>query len=71
MRLLQSLGLFLLSCSAFAFESERPNTTGTTWEIYGVVLAVIVIGLLWVFFRQKREKEREERRRQQKAAGGS
>jgi len=67
-RLLQGLGLFLLSCSAFAIDSEpTKTTTSTTWEIYGVVLAVLVVGFLWVAYQQKKEKDREQRRQQRNA----
>ena len=67
MRLLHSLAGLLLSFPALAFE-DPPTTTKTTYEIYGFVVAVIVVGFLWAYFAQKKQREREERRRS-KAAG--
>ncbi len=67
MRLLNSLMWLVLSFPAFAFE-DPPTTTKTTYEIYGFVIAVLIIGFVWVYFAQKKQREREERRRN-KAAG--
>ena len=63
MRLLHTLVLFVLSFPALAFDSEPPTTTRTTWEIYGVVVAFLVVGFIWVYFQQKKDRERQQRRR--------
>ena len=62
MRLLQALVLALLSFPALAFE-DPPTTTKTTYEIYGTVIGVIIVGFLWVIYQQKKERDRQERRR--------
>ncbi len=67
MRLLNSLVWLLLSFPALAFE-DPPTTTKTTYEIYGFVIAVIIVGFVWAYFAQKKQREREQRRRD-KAAG--
>ena len=64
MRLLHSLVGLLLSFPALAFDNtEPPTTTKTTYEIYGAVLLVFIVGLLWAFYKQKKDRERQQRRR--------
>jgi len=67
-KLLQAVSACLLTGSAFAQEPDRPNTSTTTWEIYGFVVIVLAIGFVWVYFKQKRDKEREARRRAARSA---
>ena len=50
------------SSLALALEQERSNVTGTTWEIYAFVLAVIVLGALWLLLKARREEKRKKRR---------
>ena len=60
---LHGIGLLLPSVSALSQEAERSNTTSTTWEIYGVVGIVLIVGFIFVYIKQKREEERNKRGR--------
>jgi hypothetical protein len=50
------------SSLVLALEQERSNVTGTSWEIYGFVLAVVVIGALWLVLKARRDEKRKKRR---------
>ena len=53
-------GLLSMALNAPAWAANEPsNTNGTTWEIYGIVLAAFVVGAIWVVWYQKREEKRE------------
>ena len=55
-------GLLALALSAPAWAANEPsNVTTTTWEIYGFVALVLVVGFAWVYWYQKREEKREKR----------
>ena len=66
LKYLQGFFLSLASLAALAVE-EAPRTTSTSWEIYLVVLAVVVGGFAWVFIQSKRQRERDARKGQPKA----
>ena len=67
---MQALAAMLVSLSTWAVdEPAKSNVTTTTWEIYGAVGLVLLVGFLWVAWQQKREKEREERLRKRSVAG--
>ncbi len=56
MKWLQGVSLLLLGFPALSAEAERPNVTSTTWEIYGLVFAVLVVGFLYAYWKQKKAR---------------
>jgi hypothetical protein len=56
MKLLQGLPLLLASFSASS--QERSNVTSTTWEIYGIVAATLIVGFIVVYLKDKRDKRK-------------
>jgi len=67
-RLMHALLAMTLAVPAWAAgDPSPPNVTTTSWEIYGAVAAVFVVGFAWVLWQQKKEKEREKRRERRSA----
>ena len=62
-RFMHGLLATALSASVLAIEEpSRSNVSTTTWEIYGFVALVFVVGFGYVFWHQNKEKERKQRR---------
>ncbi|OGA33062.1 MAG: hypothetical protein A3G80_06555 [Betaproteobacteria bacterium RIFCSPLOWO2_12_FULL_62_13b] len=52
----------VLSVPAWAAD-EPSNATSTTWEIYGFVALVFVVGFAYVLWYQKKEEKPERHRK--------
>ena len=56
-------GLLSMVLSAPAWAANEPsNVTATTWEIYGFVAVVFLMGFSYVLWSQEKEKKRKKRR---------
>lgn len=60
-RITHAVAAMILSAPVWA-DSAPSNVTSTTWEIYGMVATVFIVGALWVVWYQKKENDREKRR---------
>jgi len=61
-RLMHCFLAMVFSVPAWAAD-ERSNTTSTTWEIYGFIALVFVVGVAYVLWYQKKEAKREKHRK--------
>jgi len=61
-RLMHGLLAMVLSVPAWAAD-EPSNATSTTWEIYGFIALVFIVGFAYVLWHQKKEEKREKHRK--------
>jgi hypothetical protein len=66
---MKRLSFALLPCLFYsslvmALEEQRSNVTQTTWEIYGMVLLVIVVGAVWLLLKSRHDEKKKKRRAQ-------
>ena len=58
-RLMHGL-LAMASSTAVWADGETSNVTSTTWEIYGFIAVVFLVGVAWVLWKQKKEEKRDK-----------